>query len=84
MWDGHVWGLQVTNAADRSIELRALMSAPNGPKAWDLRCYVREALIGFLQKEYPQSLPRVRAEVNSAFNGNHVGARDEDLDRQAR
>jgi small-conductance mechanosensitive channel len=83
MWDGHVWGLQVTNSTDRSIELRALMSAPNGPKAWDLRCYVREALISFLQKEYPQSLPRVRADVNSVFNGNHV-ARDEDLDRQAR
>jgi small-conductance mechanosensitive channel len=63
MWDGRTWGLQVTNATDRSVELRALMSAPNGPKAFDLRCYVREKLIAFLQREYPQSLPRVRAEL---------------------
>jgi small-conductance mechanosensitive channel len=66
MWDGRSWGLQVTNANDRTIELRALMSAPNGPKAWDLRCHVREKLIEFLQREYPQSLPRVRAELESS------------------
>jgi small-conductance mechanosensitive channel len=66
MWDGRKWGLQVTNATDRCIELRALMSAPSGPKAWDLRCHVREKLIDFLQREYPQSLPRVRAELDSS------------------
>jgi len=42
MWDGKVWGLQVTNASDRAVELRALMSAPSSSQAWDLRCYVRE------------------------------------------
>jgi len=66
MWDGKVWGLQVTNATDRSVELRALMSAPNGPKAWDLRCYVREKLIDYLRREFPHSLPRVRADLASA------------------
>jgi small-conductance mechanosensitive channel len=76
MWDGHVWGLQVTNTSERSIELRALMSAPNGPKAWDLRCYVREKLIEFLQHEYPQSLPRVRADINPSLDGNHAGAHE--------
>lgn len=83
MWDGHVWGLQVTNASERSIELRALMSAPNGPKAWDLRCYVREKLIEFLQHEYPQSLPRVRADINPSLDGNHAGARTEGLGAKA-
>lgn len=29
--DGKVWGLQVTNASDRTMELRALMSAPDPP-----------------------------------------------------
>jgi len=66
MWDGKVWGLQVTNATDRSLELRALMSAPDGPKAWDLRCYVREKLIEFLQERFPGSLPRTRAELGGA------------------
>jgi small-conductance mechanosensitive channel len=63
MWDGKVWALQVTNASEHTLELRALMSAPNGPAAFDLRCYVREKLIAFLQEKYPGSLPRVRGEI---------------------
>jgi Mechanosensitive ion channel len=65
LWDGKTWGLQVTNATDRTLELRALMSAPNGPKAWDLRCLVREQLLQFLQQRYPESLPRTRADVRA-------------------
>ena len=75
MWDGRTWGLQVTNATDRSVELRALMSAPSTPKAWDLRRHVREKLIDFLQHEYPQSLPRVRAELDSSAAFNSDGER---------
>jgi small-conductance mechanosensitive channel len=63
MWDGKVWGLQVTNASEHTLELRALMSAPGSSTAWDLRCYVREKLIAFLQEHYPESLPRVRGEI---------------------
>lgn len=63
LWDGEVWGLQVTNTTERGVELRALMGARNSGDAWDLRCQVRERLIEFLQHEYPQSLPRLRAEI---------------------
>jgi small-conductance mechanosensitive channel len=63
LWDGDVWGLQVTNSTERSVELRALMGARNSGDAWDLRCQVRERLIQFMQREYPQSLPRMRAEI---------------------
>ena len=63
LWDGKVSGLQVTNATEHTMELRALMSAPDSSKAWDLRCHVREKLIDFLQRKYPQSLPRTRAEL---------------------
>jgi small-conductance mechanosensitive channel len=63
LWDGKTWGLQVTNATEHTMELRALMSAPDSGTAWDLRCEVREKMIGFLQEKYPQSLPRVRAEL---------------------
>ncbi len=63
LWDGKVWGLQVTNASERTVELRALMSATDSSKAWDLRCLVREQLLRFLQGKYPESLPRVRAEI---------------------
>ena len=69
MWDDKVWGLQVTNATEHTMELRALMSAPDASKAWDLRCHVREKLIEFVQREYPDSLPRVRAEMKQLPNG---------------
>ena len=65
LWDGKVWGLQVTNTSKHTMELRALMSASDSPKAWDLRCYVRERLVTFLQQKYPQSLPKTRVEMES-------------------
>ena len=42
------------------------MSAPDSGKAWDLRCPVREKLIGFLQQTYPDSLPRTRVALEAA------------------
>ena len=64
MWDGKVWGLQVTDATEHTLQLRALMSAADSSIAWDLRCHVREKLVAFLQERYPHSLPRVRAELD--------------------
>jgi small-conductance mechanosensitive channel len=63
LWDGQVWGLQVTNATESAIELRALMGARNSGDAWNLRCHVREQLIEFLHREHPESLPRLRADL---------------------
>ncbi|MFC3133080.1 mechanosensitive ion channel family protein, partial [Microbaculum marinum] len=63
LWDGKVVNLQVTDATERTIQLRALVSARNSPSTWDLRCEVREKLVAFLQEEYPDSLPRYRAEI---------------------
>ncbi len=65
IWDGKAWGLQVTNATERTVELRALMSAPDSGRAWDLRCHVRERLIAFLQERYPEHLPKTRAEIRA-------------------
>ncbi len=59
-WDGKVNVLQVTDATDRTVELRALMSAVDSPTAWDLRVAVREKLIQYLQENYPHCLPRTR------------------------
>lgn len=41
--------------------LRALVSARNSSQVWDLRREVREKLIAFIQREYPEALPRMRA-----------------------
>lgn len=62
-WDGRAWALQVTDATEHTMQLRALMSAPDSSSAWELRCQVREKLIEFIQKKYPQALPRIRAEL---------------------
>jgi small-conductance mechanosensitive channel len=63
LWDRKVNVLQVTDAKERTVELRALASASNASDAWDLRCEVREKLVAFIQKNHPASLPRVRALV---------------------
>ncbi len=65
LWDGKAWALQVTNAGEHTVELRALMSAPDSSRAWELRCHVRERLIAFLQERYPQHLPKTRAEIRA-------------------
>ena len=67
LFDGRAWGLQVTGASDRTIELRALMSAENASKLWDLRCHVRESLIRHLQEHHPESLPRIRLEQDTTI-----------------
>jgi len=65
-WNGNAWGLQVTDSTDRAVELRALMSASDASSAWNLRCEVREKLIEYIQKNYPDGLPKVRAEVQES------------------
>ena len=62
-WDGKVNVLQVTDSTERTMEIRALMSAADSPSAWNLRVNVREKLIDFLQKNYPESLPKSRIDI---------------------
>jgi small-conductance mechanosensitive channel len=64
LWTGKVCVLQVTDCKEQTMQLRALMDARNSSDAWDLRCVVREKLIDFLQRNYPQSLPRLRGEFD--------------------
>jgi hypothetical protein len=63
LWDGRVVNLQVVETTPESIKLRALVSARNSPRAWDLRCEVREKVTTWLQAEHPGALPKTRAEV---------------------
>ncbi len=62
-WDKRIALLQVTDAERESLQLRCLVTAASASAAWDLRCHVREYLIDFVQREYPQYLPRQRAEA---------------------
>ncbi|WBV43050.1 mechanosensitive ion channel family protein [Pseudoroseomonas cervicalis] len=65
-WDGKVVNMQVTDFKQETMEVRMLVSAGNAGRAFDLRCEVREKMIGWLQAEYPHALPRRRAEIDRA------------------
>lgn len=75
-WDGRVAGLVMTDAGERSVELRALVSAEDASKAWDLRCDLREKLVDYIKNNYPWAIPRLRAEVTPAevFTGTPVSS----------
>jgi small-conductance mechanosensitive channel len=60
LWDGRVVALQVTDADDHTVELRALASARTGSATFDLRCLVREQLIDYIAREHRHALPRRR------------------------
>ncbi|MDP1955127.1 MAG: mechanosensitive ion channel [Polaromonas sp.] len=63
-WDKRLCLLQVVEAGERSMQLRVLVTSGNASLSWDLRCKVREALVDFMQREYPQYLPLTRAELS--------------------
>ncbi len=65
LWNKKVNVLQVTDAKTNGVEIRALMSAKDSSTAWDLRVFIREKLIEFLQKKYPESLPRTRIQLEN-------------------
>ncbi len=62
LWDKRVNVVQVTDNKESNVEIRLLMSAKNSSQAFDLRCYVREEMIAFVRKNFPESLPRTRLE----------------------
>ncbi len=66
LWDKKVCVLQVTSAKEQTVELRALVSAADASTCWDLRCEIRERLLKFIQENYRESLPRVRASLDKS------------------
>ena len=68
LWDERVGVLQVTDAVDGYVRVRMLVSAPNAPALFDLRCDVREGMVQWLQRAHPGALPRRRL----AFDDDHV------------
>jgi small-conductance mechanosensitive channel len=70
LWDRRAKVLQVTDFTEKTMQLRILASAATAGIAFDLRCYIRENLITFIQKNYPESLPKTRAEYKLKSSGN--------------
>jgi small-conductance mechanosensitive channel len=60
---GTVVNVQVTNTSAQAIEVRVLLKANSAANTADLCAEIREKLIGFLQREHPSALPRLRNEI---------------------
>jgi small-conductance mechanosensitive channel len=65
-WDKRFWNLQVSDASERTMQLRVLATAVDSSTAWDLRCEIRENFIAFIQKHHPNCLPRLRTLLSNA------------------
>ncbi|MEJ5991162.1 mechanosensitive ion channel family protein [Ramlibacter sp. PS3R-8] len=60
-WDRRVFGVQVTEATDKAIQVRVLVSSSNSGRNFDLRCKLREGLVAFVAREFPEALPTIRS-----------------------
>jgi small-conductance mechanosensitive channel len=69
-WDKRASGLVVTDIKSNTVELRALMSAQNSSQLWELRCHIREHLLGYISENFPDQLPKTRAEINDSIDKN--------------
>jgi len=65
LWDRDVFAVQVTDFREFVMEVRILASASSAPRVFDLRCEIREHLAAFLQKDYPEALPRLRGTLET-------------------
>ena len=63
-WNQVLCVTQVTDTTERAMQVRVLVSAGDAGACWDLRCRMREELVDFIQREFPQFLPRLRTEVD--------------------
>ncbi|MFJ3047301.1 mechanosensitive ion channel family protein [Herbaspirillum chlorophenolicum] len=74
LWDKRVCVMHVTDAGERNMQIRLLVSAADSGSAFELRCQIREHMIAFIAKNYPHALPRLRAEVQARNDPDAPGA----------
>ena len=60
LWDGRVQKVQVTETSAEAKEVRLLMSAKDASNLFDLRCDVREDLLGWLAENQPGAFVQTR------------------------
>jgi hypothetical protein len=68
-WDKRFWNLQVADATETTMQLRVLATSADSSLSWDLRCAIREKFIAYIQAHHPQSLPRVRTDIEIPGTG---------------
>jgi small-conductance mechanosensitive channel len=63
IWDGRTKVLQVTDAVGGFVRVRILVTAPDAGGLFDLRCYVREEMVEWMQRHHPDALPLQRVQL---------------------
>lgn len=63
IWDRRTKVLQVTDAVGGMVRVRILVTAPDAGGLFDLRCYVREEMVDWLQRTHPDALPVQRVQL---------------------
>lgn len=64
LWDRRAKAMQVTDAVQGLVRVRALMTAVDAPTLFDLRCEVREAIVSWARRhDGGAALPRHRLEL---------------------
>ncbi|SEJ51849.1 mechanosensitive ion channel family protein [Demequina mangrovi] len=64
LYDGRANVLQVTEAVGGYVRVRILVTAVDAPTLYDLRCYVREAMVLWIQSVMPDAAPAQRVLVS--------------------
>lgn len=85
LWDRRAGGMQVTETTENTVEVRFLVSAVNSGKVFDLRCYIRENMVTFIQKNCPQCLPKTRSVVvmnNDEIKTAHMPGENEPVENE--
>ncbi|MFP5359378.1 MAG: mechanosensitive ion channel family protein [Actinomycetes bacterium] len=64
LYDGRTAVLQVTEATAGFVRVRILVTAKDAPTLYDLRCFVREAMVLWIQSVMPEAAPAQRVLVS--------------------
>ncbi len=69
LFDGRTSVLQVTDATRGMVRVRILATAKDAPTLWDLRCFIREAMLLWIQSEMPDAAPAQRVLIGESAAG---------------
>lgn len=59
-WNKKVCKAHMTKCGETNVEIRVIATANSPAEAFELKAYLREKIVEFLQKEYPKALPCTR------------------------
>ncbi len=82
LWDQRVSVLQVADAVGGMVRVRILVSAADAGALFDLRNYVREEFVEWVQLQSPGSMPRTRVSMPDADDFPTIDPADESSRQQ--